>query len=284
MRRTLSNWEYSVLLEECQSLTHNRLSKVYEIEPGLIRLDFGKESLMVKIGDYFYKTSTPPKGPENPSSFAMFLRKQVGGKFIDEFVQYENDRIYILKASNGMKIVLEQFSKGNMYLLDSEDVILRPYTFKLSSKKIYKVGEKYPWPEQRQNQDERFLMGKLYQDMIKDLDDEQLQSTKKALKPVCYKDEISLIPIDGLADGQTCQSFSEAIERYVKLHQQQKDMGDPALKKLEHRFDEQKKALERTDKKIDEYSKIAHHIESNLAGYDEQILSSKKKKIRLDID
>lgn len=284
MHRTLSNWEYSVLLQECQSLTHNRLSKVYEIEPGLIRLDFGKESLMVGIGDYFYKTSNPPTGPQNPSSFAMFLRKHVGGKFIDEFVQYGNDRIYILKASNGMKIVLEQFAKGNMYLLDSEDVILRPYTFKLSSKKIYKVGERYPWPKPRDAQDERFLMGKIYQDMIKDLSDEGLDELKDAPSPRCYSDEVSLIPIDGYGHAKEFDTFSQAIAEYVKTHNKEVEQEDPELKKLEHRLELQKKALISVDRKIEEYSKLTEHLESNLAEYEEQILKTDNKKIKIEID
>ena len=143
MHRTLCGWEYYVLLKEAQTLLKNRMSKAYQISDKLFRLDFSKFSLIICIGEYFYVTQSPPQSPQNPTSFAMTLRKHVGSKFLDSFKQYQNDRIYILEFSNNYKIVIEQFSKGNMFLLDDTGKIIRPYSFKPSEKKSYAIGQEY---------------------------------------------------------------------------------------------------------------------------------------------
>ncbi len=143
MHRTLCGWEYYVLLKESQVLLNTRLHKVYQISDKLFRFDFDKLSLMICVGEYFYITNTPPKPPQNPSPLAMVLRKHVGSKFLESFKQHENDRIYVLHFSNNYKLVLEQFSKGNMFLIDENDRLIQPYTFKPSPNKVYVRAQKY---------------------------------------------------------------------------------------------------------------------------------------------
>lgn len=111
------------------------------------RLDFGKLSLIIGVGEYFYTTKTPPKGPETPTSFAMLMRKDIGGKFLDSFKQYKNDRIYVMEFSNGHKLILEQFAHGNLFLVDENNAIIRPYSFAPTSKKTYRAGDKYEYPD-----------------------------------------------------------------------------------------------------------------------------------------
>jgi len=150
MHRTLSGWEYFVLLKEAQSLLHNRMSKAYETGMRQFRLDFGKFSLVIGIGRYFYITENPPQSAQTPTSLAMLLRKEISGKFLDSFKQHENDRAYILEFSNEYKLVLEQFSYGNMFLLDSNNKIIRPYTFRPTEKKTYNAGDEYKFQESPQ--------------------------------------------------------------------------------------------------------------------------------------
>ncbi|MFH1306904.1 MAG: NFACT family protein [Candidatus Micrarchaeota archaeon] len=150
MHRTLSNWEYSILLSEAQVLVGKRVNKIYELCPRKFRLDFGKHSLIISLAEYFYITSTPPPTPQNPPSFSMLLRKHLTNKKLFSFEQYSNDRVYILKFSNGLKLVFEQYAQGNMFLLDENDIIIHPYSFKPTSKKLYKKAQKFPWPSPKE--------------------------------------------------------------------------------------------------------------------------------------
>ncbi len=147
MARTLSNWEYRQLVSECQVLLGRRLEKIYETEPGLFRFDFAfGDSLVVKLGEYFYLTKEPPAAPMQPSSFAMYLRKYLEGRKLESMEGAGSDRIYRLVFREAPVLLLEQFAGGNLFLLDGENRILRAYHSKPSEKRQYKSGDKYEYP------------------------------------------------------------------------------------------------------------------------------------------
>ncbi|VVB57332.1 Uncharacterised protein [uncultured archaeon] len=147
MPRTLSNWEYRQLLSEGQKLMGRRLEKVYEPNPGLFRFDFSfGDSLVVKLGKYFYLTQEPPAAPQNPSGFAMYLRKYLEGRKLEAFEGMGSDRIYRLSFREAPVLLLEQFAGGNLFLLDGEERIMRAYHAKPSEKRQYKSGQKYEYP------------------------------------------------------------------------------------------------------------------------------------------
>jgi len=149
MGRTLSNFEYVSALNETGGINGLHLAKIYEISPNHFRLDFGKNSLIIMLGSYFYLTASPPSAPGEPSAFTMYMRKMIGGRVLSSFAQYKSDRIFILSFSDGLQVVLEMFSNGNLFLLDRENTILRPYHFKQSEKKNYKAGGKYVFPDSK---------------------------------------------------------------------------------------------------------------------------------------
>ena len=147
MARTLSNWEYRCLTSECQHLVGKHLDKVFEIRPDLFRLDFStNESLMLDLGKCFYLTRDPPGAPMNPTAMAMTIRKHAGGKRLASFEQYKSDRIYIITLGSGHRLLMEQFVNGNLFLLDENNKIIRPYHFKPDSKHTFMVGGKYEYP------------------------------------------------------------------------------------------------------------------------------------------
>jgi predicted ribosome quality control (RQC) complex YloA/Tae2 family protein len=147
MARTLSNWEYRVLVSESQVLLGRRLEKIYEPTPGLFRFDFSfGDSFVVKLGEYFYITKEPPAAPMQPSSFAMYLRKYLEGRKLEGIEGVGSDRIYCLKFREAPAILLEQFAGGNLFLLDGENRIMRAYHSKPSEKRLYIRGEKYEYP------------------------------------------------------------------------------------------------------------------------------------------
>ncbi len=147
MARTLSNWEYRQLVSEGQHLMGKHLDKVFEIRPDLFRLDFStNESLMLHLGVCFYLTRDPPAAPMNPTAMAMTIRKYAGGKRLASFEQYKSDRIYIITLGSGHRLLVEQFVNGNLFLLDENNKIIRPYHFKPDSKHTFMVGGKYEYP------------------------------------------------------------------------------------------------------------------------------------------
>jgi predicted ribosome quality control (RQC) complex YloA/Tae2 family protein len=128
MKRTLSRWEYQVLLDEAKQLSGRRMEKIYEIKPALFRLDFSfGYSLMAKLGEYFYITKNPPAAPLKPTEFCMYLRKRIEGKKMLNFEEVGNDRIYRLSVEDGMGLIFEQFGKGNLLLVEKDEKILRSY-------------------------------------------------------------------------------------------------------------------------------------------------------------
>ncbi|MFA5108019.1 MAG: NFACT family protein [Candidatus Micrarchaeia archaeon] len=284
MQRTLSLWEYSILLQEGQSLLKNRLSKAYEISPKLIRLDFGKLSLIISLGKYFYMSENPPEAPQIPSSFAMFIRKHLGGKFLDSFEQYGNDRIYVLGFSNGQKIVIEQYAHGNMFLLDEKDIIVRPYSFKPTALKTYNPGQKYEWPSNPSSPDKKFFIGKLYSEAISSYSNSQLE--KLILHPVflVYPDAVSLMPLPSKEGEKKFDSFSLAIEHFILNRPAPAPKKAPEQVKLDKRLEEQERALKKIDEQIPELEKICKWLEKNLENVDEQIILARKsgeKKLKI---
>ncbi|MFH1095145.1 MAG: NFACT family protein [Candidatus Micrarchaeota archaeon] len=124
--RTMSNWEYSLVLKEAGPLLEGRhVRKIYQPEEDMLRIDIGKESLMVGAGAFFYLARSPPAGPVEPGAFAMLLRKHLEGKRLHVFSPYKNDRIYVMEFDDGVKLVLEQFGKGNVVLLAPDGKIVR---------------------------------------------------------------------------------------------------------------------------------------------------------------
>lgn len=148
MARTLSNWEYRILVSECADFVGRRLEKVYEPQDGLLRFDFAfGDSLVIKLGEYFYRTRAPPTAPQMPSAFAMLLRKYLEGRKVASWQAHPSDRIYTMKFADAGSLVFEQFAGGNMFLLDSTGKIVRPYHFKPSEKRKYHTGMTYVYQE-----------------------------------------------------------------------------------------------------------------------------------------
>lgn len=145
--RQLYNFEYRVALSEMGSLNGRRLDKFFEPSQGTFRMDFGQDSLIVALGSHFYLTKTPPQAPTEPSAFAMLLRKHLSGEKLTSFLQHGSDRIFTLLFPSGKSVVLEMFAGGNLFLLDQKGCIIRPYHFKQTEKKKYKVGQKYEYPQ-----------------------------------------------------------------------------------------------------------------------------------------
>ena len=82
----------------------------------------GKQLLMVHIGEALYLTHEK-KTMERNSSFAMFLRKHLEQSRVVSLEQKGFERIAEITFSNGLVLVIEVFSKGNIALLENGKVL-----------------------------------------------------------------------------------------------------------------------------------------------------------------
>jgi len=304
MKRTLCGAEYSILLKEAQSLVGGRLERAYELAPGKFRLVFGKKSLIIQIGKYFYISENPPPSPQNPSPYAMFLRKQLCNKFLRAFCQHNNDAIFFLDFSNNMRLVFETFPHGNLLLLEN-DKIIRPYTYDLSQKRHFRAGQIYEWSDGREgvnfSDEKSFLLAaqkvgdakilsllqknslnKQYASKIlanakigeeeaaASISGEKLKRLLKCMGEAienphffAYAEEPSIMPLEG-KEGNKFSTLSQAIEHIDKGPNTQNELSQKE-KKLLHRLDEQKKALKKTEAKIQTLEGACQWLEKNLA-------------------
>jgi predicted ribosome quality control (RQC) complex YloA/Tae2 family protein len=144
--RPLYNLECRAAISEMQTLPGRRLDKFYELCPNEFRMDFGGTSIILSLGKCFFTTSSPPKAPEEPSTFAMLARKHFQGQKLHSISQHGTDRVFMLDFSSENRMVVEMFAGGNLFLLGKDGTIIRPYHFKQTEKKKYHQGEKYEFP------------------------------------------------------------------------------------------------------------------------------------------
>ena len=279
--KPLNMWEYSALLEEAQQkIVKKYLKKIYQIDKKLFRFDFGEFSLIVQLGQYFYLTKNPPSAPQNPSNFIMLLRKYINSKKLEKFYQFDFDRYYILEFSNKNKLIIEQFAKGNMILLDENDKILSSFYPTQVEKK-----SQYLYPQAKEF-DLAVFIGKKY----------NLEDKDKPKHYCIYNNEPFLVcpNINTMNTEQirTFSSFSEAVEFAAELENKkiknpQEDKENKELLKLYKRLEEQQKILLATKQQINDYQKIIYYIENNSSKIEQLILkaiSEGKKTIKLKIE
>ncbi|MFH0860455.1 MAG: NFACT family protein [Candidatus Altiarchaeota archaeon] len=156
MKSELSSVDIYVLTRELdQQLRGRRFDKFYQIaEKTLkIRLRQVKQDLII-AKNYLCLSDFDRKSPERPSSFAMQLRKHLSGGIIESVSQHSFDRIVIFSVNVGDRrysLVAELFSKGNIFLLDSEWTILGLLEWQKWRDRTLGVGVKYSFPPSQMN-------------------------------------------------------------------------------------------------------------------------------------
>ena len=81
--------------------------------------------------------------PQNPSSFAMTLRKHIGNARLIGVLQIGFDRVLRLDFEHGrgkISLIIELFRDGNAILIDEDDMIIQPLTTAAYSSRVLKRG------------------------------------------------------------------------------------------------------------------------------------------------
>ncbi|MBW3014484.1 NFACT family protein [Candidatus Woesearchaeota archaeon] len=153
MKNSITGLELHYLVKELQALKDARLDKVYQSEKKELLMSFhvtgkGKHLLKIMAGSYLYLTEYKDVAQE-PTSFCMFLRKQLGNARLRSIEQVGEERIVKLEflAGDEKQLYIELFGKGNIILCDSSNVILGVEETQRWTDRTVKKGEKYKYPK-----------------------------------------------------------------------------------------------------------------------------------------
>ena len=124
--KSLTSLEILRLLDEIRFLKGAVISKIYHSEKTMrIKLfapGKGSHELFISPNSIFL---TKKHEETKPSNFAMFLRKKLKGRIIEDIKQRDFDRIIEIKTKDTI-LILELFHRGNYILTDSQYKIIMP--------------------------------------------------------------------------------------------------------------------------------------------------------------
>jgi predicted ribosome quality control (RQC) complex YloA/Tae2 family protein len=125
---SFSSFDVYEMTEELQGIVGMRVNTIYQIDRDLRIKLFGKgRKDLVITSEAFYLTRYPRKAPQNPTGFAMQLRKYLKGSFLHKIVQVNFDRIvevhFGYDGETQYILVAELFAKGNIILHDQNEII-----------------------------------------------------------------------------------------------------------------------------------------------------------------
>ncbi len=148
MKTELSSLEIKVLAGELECLTGARIQKVYQ-EKKMVHLSMhvprkGTKTLIIGDGKIFL-TKYRLKHSENPTSFAMYLRKYCKGQRIRKVFQHDFERIMIMEMDD-YKLIIELFSRGNVIFADKDNSIWSLLERQLWSSRKVRQKEEYKFP------------------------------------------------------------------------------------------------------------------------------------------
>jgi predicted ribosome quality control (RQC) complex YloA/Tae2 family protein len=151
-KKNLASLELAAIINELQFLVKGRISQVYHQEKmellfQLHAMGEGKKLLKIVPGKFLCLTSRK-ETPLKPSSFCMQLRKYLNNAFIRKIEQKGSERVVVFEIEKAEKysLIIELFSRGNLILTDSKDIIIAALEQKRWKDRNIRVKEKYVFP------------------------------------------------------------------------------------------------------------------------------------------
>ena len=150
----MSSFDVARMRVELSGMIGSRSQKAYQphYEQVVIRMkDKGSPpvDLVIVRGKRAYLSGRDRPMPQNPSSFAMTLRKHIGNARLVDVEQEGFDRVLYLKFEHGrgvVTLVIEMFRDGNVILVDESGEIIQPLTSASYRSRTLKRGEQYSPP------------------------------------------------------------------------------------------------------------------------------------------
>ncbi len=249
--RAISTAELAVLVKELQEFDEFYIERFYEVAEGAFRLklkkDKAQQNVQIILSRTINKTRYIEK-QEQPSNFAMAVRKRVEGFKIRGIRQLNNDRIVVFELAKGtdqMNLIVEMFGVGNLIITNKEMSILLAYVQRQFKDRAISPGVTYTPPR---------------------------QSTG-------YK-AVSLEEVDrhGFA------TLSEALDQYYYENPiEKKEVKNEAAEQLKISIEKQRKILSQIDDDIRANKEVGERIMNNMQKVN-QIIDELKKNKRANIE
>ena len=145
--------DITFLVRELKELEGSIVEKVFHPEKRILvaqlhKSGTGKILLRIVTGSGIYITKEKPvsEASEKPSSFSMLLRKKLKQARVTDVVQPELERVIEIQFSNGLKLIIETFSKGNVVLCEKDGTIIAALEKQEWKHRSIKKGVKYILP------------------------------------------------------------------------------------------------------------------------------------------
>ncbi len=153
----MSNVDIRIMMQEIQEVSEGGFIKnVYQYGDVFVLKVYqpgeGTSQLLIEPGHRIHVTDYRRVAPRLPRKFVSVLRKYLRDRRIISVNQYEMDRIVVIEVGDeesSHKLVAELFGRGNLLLLDNEDVIFIALHYKRMRDRDVIPKEVYEFPPQR---------------------------------------------------------------------------------------------------------------------------------------
>ncbi|MBU0761691.1 MAG: NFACT family protein [Candidatus Altiarchaeota archaeon] len=148
MKKELSSVDLRILCRELNDiLSGMKVDKAYQVgKRDFVLKFFGRGSVEVVVAaNFMCATKYKRPAPKTPSSFAMQLRKNLGGAAVMSVSQHGFERIVEVEFQSNI-LVIELFSKGNVILCDRDYKIIGLLDWQKWRDRVLGVGKTYSYP------------------------------------------------------------------------------------------------------------------------------------------
>lgn len=152
MKEALSSFDVTAVVAELQQRVGWHVDKVYHPRWDHLILSVrgageGKEFLHFHVGRWLFMSKRAREMPQQPSDFAMMLRKRVTNARIAGVRQQGFDRIVVLtlEKEETFELVLEMFADGNVILV-KDGAIVQPLTSHTWKHRDVKAKREFSFP------------------------------------------------------------------------------------------------------------------------------------------
>jgi len=130
MKEALSSFDLRAVVKELQVFVGGRIDKVYHPRRDLLILSVrtpseGKEFIHYCLGRWLYRSTKGQESAQQPSDFAMMLRKRIANARIIGIRQQGFERIAVisLEKDEQYELILELFAEGNIILAKGGEIV-----------------------------------------------------------------------------------------------------------------------------------------------------------------
>jgi predicted ribosome quality control (RQC) complex YloA/Tae2 family protein len=159
MKSQLSGFEVSFVVKEFQDIVGGRVDKIFHTKKNEMFFRFysnrvGKSFIRISLPSLIFLSEKKPQIEREPAAFCMTLRKYLSGLKFEAVEQIEMERLVKItfsSVSDNFFLYVELFSKGNIVLCNSQNIILSSI-FRLSQDdREIKPREEYKLPNLRKS-------------------------------------------------------------------------------------------------------------------------------------